>query len=1027
MSMRQRHGSALLVVLGMVAFMVVSAVAFSAYMRHSRLPSSFLRQTAATRLLVKAALANAIDEIDSAIGNNPHPNVGTTAYMYPRDQGQSWQRNSWIGRVYMGTNTTSVSASEDETVSTLNLEALAYLPPPLVNEVRYYSRRSRAGCWHRMNFDAGRYAFCAVDVSDYFDINALEADAPRSSEPGSRITLSYLFEDGKLGTASAWDSFMEPYRGNTKVPLVSIADWNLAMNNGGPFKTPFCNYVENGPGNFYNLTSETGEEADRIRAMTFVTDGYFPPESASSGDRRLDLAEDGNQPWKESDLRSWRAGACRNALAPADESEGFKRLYDHIPDVARAALYDYLDEDRIPTSLALPTIERAPMLCGLEVLFNGATLAVKETIDSEQKYKYEPADYKNSATRETTKTLRYGLDGSKLNLANVQVSALVTYPFRHHDEVEVGTYKIDGAMLIFLTSEEMGLRPENAVDRLKLLDENFFSGVGSVKDGVIVLPLSGGTVGSEFNKNMQTEREAVTVVTFPPPNVGSVVSDLGLEDNALLTAVLKCTQTAKPIDPEDLTKGYDWTNPTPSDDDIDNVGEVQSAECRFKAFAANGQVAGAYQKIGSELMTAYRGAGSDLRLNVAVVVRIVKDGKVVDMVPACVACDDVFNRTQNGSDLAGDCIRAVGGGGTPLLRFDTGATFKWSRQGFADSMQAPAAASVSPKTILVGDPRYNYAPESWFSFDGGLEEQQWLDNCGAHEADGDIFMQTSDQCRLQSVYELANLPRVGKNGLNEQGDDVFRGMLREPESVSRKTIGTKDQALNRDFMWKSYDPFGRYQDGGDGFQRLRLVSDGVGFKVNPYSDSTNIIMAAFANTPHDWRCASVDNKEITADSASAFNAKYAWNENSSGAKLNWANLEEVAGELMSEVRSNPSGTEYEESWESALRNLGWRSAAGGAGSENYILDGLDLDGGCKVFNTDRKFLYGFWHDCFASRQQLFLVFVRAEPVMMGGGAIGQTPPQLGGRAVALVWRDPKATSTANAPHRTRVLFYRQFD
>jgi hypothetical protein len=54
-----------------------------------------------------------------------------------------------------------------------------------------------------------------------------------------------------------------------------------------------------------------------------------------------------------------------------------------------------------------------------------------------------------------------------------------------------------------------------------------------------------------------------------------------------------------------------------------------------------------------------------------------------------------------------------------------------------------------------------------------------------------------------------------------------------------------------------------------------------------------------------------------------------------------------------------------------------------------------------------------------------LIFVRAEPAMMGSGAVGQVPPQLGGRAVALVWRDPYAKQPG--PHKTRVLFYRQLD
>ena len=44
--------------------------------------------------------------------------------------------------------------------------------------------------------------------------------------------------------------------------------------------------------------------------------------------------------------------------------------------------------------------------------------------------------------------------------------------------------------------------------------------------------------------------------------------------------------------------------------------------------------------------------------------------------------------------------------------------------------------------------------------------------------------------------------------------------------------------------------------------------------------------------------------------------------------------------------------------------------------------------------------------------------------MMGGE--GQTPPQLGARAMALVWRDPEATE-GDEPHQTRILFYRQFE
>ena len=75
-TMKAHKGSALLIVLGMLSFMVVSAVAFSAYMRSARLPSSYLRRTVSSRLLVKAALAEAMERLDFAIADNPYPGVG---------------------------------------------------------------------------------------------------------------------------------------------------------------------------------------------------------------------------------------------------------------------------------------------------------------------------------------------------------------------------------------------------------------------------------------------------------------------------------------------------------------------------------------------------------------------------------------------------------------------------------------------------------------------------------------------------------------------------------------------------------------------------------------------------------------------------------------------------------------------------------------------------------------------------------------------------------------------------------------
>jgi len=112
-------------------------------------------------------------------------------------------------------------------------------------------------------------------------------------------------------------------------------------------------------------------------------------------------------------------------------------------------------------------------------------------------------------------------------------------------------------------------------------------------------------------------------------------------------------------------------------------------------------------------------------------------------------------------------------------------------------------------------------------------------------------------------------------------------------------------------------------------------------------------------------------------------------------------------------------------WQQAFDTMDWAGTSSDFCGINFEGDTDDL------YEVDRKMLYGFWRDCFAVKQQLFLVFVRAEPTMIGGNSVNAAPPQLGARAMAVVWRNPAATPTGSAgvcePHQTRVLFYRQFE
>ena len=1029
MTIRARKGSALLIVLGMLAFMVISAVAFSAYMRYSRLPSSYLRRTVSSRMLVKAAIANAIDEIDAAIGNNPHPGVGSTAYQFDssthvRMIGSLANRNHWLGRIYIGGSGTSVAQNylvdQDMTVSTLCLEALAYIPPPLVNEARYYSRRSRAAQWHNFSFDSGRYAFCAIDVSDYFDVNSVYANYARSSSPDSRVSIAHVFEnaahEGFERQPSAWDSFMENFRSDrSKVPLVSLADWNLALYDSKPagWESPFCRYVMNNSPNFYDIGGNTGEEADKIRRMTFVTDGWFPDTSAAaSGDEDYDLNDSKYQPFSKGELENTNPNLLSLLKFTVGSAKAKDRLKQSICGLGYAALFDYLDPNRVPVSLAIPTCERIPMVCAIEPQLSGTKVAIISS--SEDKPPEEISQTERWAIREVT----HKLDGAQLTAGLRGAKVVFAYPFCHNDGVN-DSFEVDGKVSLFFTSEPMGLRTGNINDSLHFsLSPD--GTAGEMFNGVLTAPFTKQNLSfTTVIKENETDALKELLLSSQGGMSGAATA---VNAAHLLTLTYRWKQTFQ--DTNGDGKPDDWLPKDPQDPQQD----LQSAHSEFPPLLSNGSPDPAVSD-DSELLKLLRGGGTKtFTLNAAVWVRIKHSDKflglkTVDLVPACIKDDDALNGMSSYMSL-GPEGNQIAGSAYPVMRFDTGVSFV-----FGEKPEAPVVpeATISPQAVMVADPRYNHAPESWFALpDGvGATVANWLQYCHASDSDrdGDIFMCVSDQGYLQSIYELANLPRLTEFYVGTTYD--HKGNHGSPANAwtgKSFPLSFADTA-NNGLMWKTYDPFpNSYRGLGDDFEGAGFVSIGNGFKVNPYSNSTNVMMAAFANTPHDWRVSSTNNQEQSFESMGAkeFNSKYAWNEYSSGSKLAWADLEDFCGEFMAKVRANGSD------WETAWKNLGWRVVD--KDRNECIVDSFHLSGvSDRIWNCDRKFLYGFWHDCFAARQQLFLVFARAEPTMMGGGAIGQTPPQLGARAMALVWRDPTPTSQNGAPHQTRILFYRQFD
>ena len=1024
---RSRSGSALLIVLGMMSFVLVSAIAFSAYMRYSRMPSSYLRRTSSSRMLAKAALAEAIDIIDNSIGNSNYPGqTGQAERDYNRVGDDSAKKvvDYWEGRCFIGSNRL---CSAESTVSTLCVEALAYIPAPLINEVRYYSRRSYAATWRTMGFDSGRFAFTAVDVSDYYDVNRVRGSYEdsngdyifgRTSADEGRINLAHVFEDSQSHSGFSadcdpdkWDEFIDNYRGDaSKVPIISVADLNLAMNKHGfaLFMSPFCNFILNGA-DF--VSSDSGPQADLLRNLTFVADSCMAATNRAAG--AINLSRSADQPLASPYDRNDTLSANDVPLTAlvSGEHNNFTRNLERrdspfFQAVEFVQLYDYLDKDSIPSSLALPTVERTPMATAMGVSGNFAVLVDKSN------YVKDVPDASGVVNE------RYNVTTYTLKLAgNMRVDAGAVYPFKY-DRGGNENYNMEAvATIAFVPQcapESDGLlRCTNAKAPAYVTCANGWSDINTgwvakSADGggkISVLTAKSQPSSITFNADPKTEEEAKAQdvhLSFASFGSGAVfASELPAGNcyNADICTFRKCTRETKQMVNGVATWVQDaaFVDNTPLDDRIGWLPMTKDL---------GGVVAAA--DIGN----------APYMLSMQVWVRIFNSNGTVDLMPASwqddkSACDLLQN--ANGSSKGA------------MLRFRdaTAANTSVEFDQATGDLRCTGTGPFSPYPVgyLADDPRFNFAPEDLRIIgnaeDGELGELWLKDQRSAGgDRDGDIFMFVSDSGYLQSAYELAYLVKVSDGNSNPFG-------ILESSSYNGKARTNFGDCPANAAMWRTYSQYDNGHSSGR-IEELDIISGSKGFRINPYTQSKEIMLSALANTPLNWWAAGtnfVNDTRLRDLHSSWDNAmKYTFSQ-WSGAKVNVRHddIEKVADAIMSKFRSSSDTG----SWRSKFDDLGWDDDTGVAG--------VDI-AGVTLHSVDRKFLHGYWKECFDNRQQLFLIFLRAEPMMMGGGGMKQTPPQLGARAVALVWRDPAATNASSGesgygppPHRTRVLFYRQFD
>lgn len=1079
-----KKGSALLIVLGMVSFMVVSAVGFSIYMRESRAPSSHLRRESSARYLLKSALANAIECLDGQLVKlgtmgfqdnslkDAYALAGVYDDVYPGlrlkadDGGNSQNQNGnsaeelrrlgdyWNHRVFTPFGT----CGPLETVATLTLEGLAYLPPALINEARVFSRTTRTARWHNLPYDLGRYAFCAIDVSDCFDINKVYATGRRTSAASERVTLGSLFP-------SAGSELDKLFGKANNVPFVSVADFNIAA--GNTKFTPFVKYIGSSGAKIYSVS-----DAAAVSNALFVTDTWFPEtndcltvdlERKASGTAGYDLSSADGQPFNNYEAQSFMHVTDQTRFSRAG-GVGMCNLGM----VGLACLYDYLDRDSVPISYCLPCTETAPMVCGLGVLFEDQFKpVVKENGKVEGTH---DTGRKNSTTgqpvMETITSTKYVLEIPEMNLP---IKAVLSFPFKR-TSIRVkkpGNYKVMAVAKIFLAPADMKCRLDSKSPIYPKAKEDWEAGV---KNGIVTVPCNDLANGSVAPMDMPKEPEdtlfdfqGVLRVTSQSMPLYWKVEDKADDGGATLMPAKYYSRDAIAQD-ESRLMIYD-------ENGVLDETWSKALDTGAKTTAPVGGTYNTKDDCPARAGTAEPDAdlSDEVVPHVAVWLRIEQDGEVVDIVPACPADDILWGQRAN-VVTSGKALQLCGDG-SPVLDFRGAVKFKIGKSA-ETALTGAAGDPFAWKQMYAVDPRYNWAPENWFAVTGGdgdATKKEWVDSVvksflGQDGRDRDVFMFTSDQEYLQSIGELQFIPLVQRTDGRANGftGDWIDNVRYNGEPFDKRSVASGGSIADlpfacKDFMWRTYCAYFRstvnsFWDGWDNPYELsdqsgNIVSVIAGkgdFRLNPFSRDPRISTAAVLNTPYDYYVAST-NEQCNGISPDSPSEDMCFGQRGSCEKWDEIDVQDIAGCLSDAFYE--VGREGKHDFTEAMYDLAWDNT-----NEKLIFN-LAEELADPLHSVDRKFLFSFWRECFQNRQQLFLVFIRAEPLTVGGStgdALANS--QLGARGVALVWRDPapptvtggkKATRNSRmsltspaawrtqnentGPHRTRVLFYHQFD
>jgi len=910
----QKRGSALLIVLGFLSFLIISSVSFAIYMRLERQASSNYRHATMARHLLNSALFRAMDEIDSELRISTTTNNAIQAPKFP----------DWPGRTRPSAVPNGKENGEEARV--LSMEALSYIPAIFVNDVRRYAvtnkddvvygvdgnqnKYSYLGAkWRPLSMPVnaiagpgsevnayeeavvGRYAYLCVNLSDMLDVNVCRASVRDAST--NHVSIGHLF-----ATDAACLDFDTNFR-NNDYGYQTLQDFYACMEKRGDttFGSPIYNWMAGGGNSAFNTASK----------HILVAGGMSKPEPTKSTVAAVNIAD-----------KIYRGTA--NVTAAAD---AFATQLSKIPDFSdcsaelKCMLMDYLDEDNAPywkslcefNGLYRPTTEMVPMIYRI-ILPTANFLKVK-------------VEKGASVTSGTETHTKYNLVLTAPDLIKISIETL--FPFKHWNSRK-------------------------------------------------------GKKSTDFTFKLET-RAHLVALKFP-----STATTDELELSTRKAALLNKTPN--------LSFHFELTEPNPDNPMPASESEIIKT-CTSKFSVPATSVIELYTKKDDDgtIVSWANGFASGDKIRIALVVfACIKnnDGKYVDMAPG------YFNPganpdTKPSLDFTTAISESSANGIIDRLYFETKDTILVS-DSMDSSMLIPVSYPVNWTSLVVPDPRYNHKASNWIKGTEGPGQTTistvTTDLLGQDGRDGDVYQFVSNQGRLFSPGEFGFLPRPFPAAHDQAADKQLV-----------KNVGATDSE-DKDHMFRTIRLYPQGSQSRDPVYDYFKVenADGtaIGAHVNPLSTNSVVLSAAIERMPVDyWHAAALDPvSDATLISANTFSSP------SILATADWQIIKDGWFRCLSSAKSS---TGFNSKWNVNLSDVYYDPTTfGWYNSNQKTIFGSTLSS--SLNEIDRKMLYSFSLDSFSDRQQLFLYILRAEATVPSLG--GKTKSLAGGRAVALVWRDP---------------------